>query len=284
MSADERRITRPRSSVLRDALLGSGGRSVRGRVLRLFQSSIFLILLLVLWFVIVRVFEPPAFLLPPPEAVWDSINSETLRWWHHSWITTQTVLGGYVIGSLLGIGLALVIAWSQLLSNLVLPTLIIFNNLPKVAVAPLFIIYFGYGIAPNIAITALIVFFPVVLNMLQGLLQTSPDLLEMARTLGAKRRTTFVRLRIPSSIPFLLVGLRIAAPFAVTGAVFGEFIASQAGLGNMIIQTQTNLNMHHAFAALFWLSLIGLALFVVVDWGGRYLFPWAEIGREENQP
>jgi NitT/TauT family transport system permease protein len=249
----------------------------------LFQSSIFLIVLLVLWFVVVRVLQPPAFLLPPPEAVWDSITSETLRWWHHSWITTQTVIGGYVIGSLLGIGLALVIAWSPLLSNLVLPTLIIFNNLPKVAVAPLFIIYFGYGIAPNIAITALIVFFPVVLNMLQGLLQTSPDLLEMARTLGAKRHTTFLRLRIPSSLPFLLVGLRIAAPFAVTGAVFGEFIASQAGLGNMIIQTQTNLNMHHAFAALFWLSLIGLALFIVVDWGGRFLFPWAEIGREENR-
>jgi NitT/TauT family transport system permease protein len=243
---------------------------------------VLLVLLLIVWFLVVRLLEPPRFLLPSPESVWGSMWNPDLRWMDHSWVTIQTVIGGYVVGALLGVALALLIAWSTALSNLVLPTLIIFNTLPKVAVAPLFIIYFGYGIAPNIAITALIVFFPVVLNMSQGLLQTSNDLLDLARSLGAKKRTVFVQLRIPNSIPYLMVGLRIAAPFAVTGAVFGEFVASQSGLGNMIISTQVNLNMHHAFAALIWLSIIGLALFLIVDWLGRYLFPWAEIGREES--
>lgn len=263
-------------------VLGYGGHALRSHLLRLFKSSFFLILLLILWFLAVRIFEPPAFLLPAPEAVWDSIWDPTLQWERHAWITGQTVIIGYILGSLVGIGLGLVIAWSRLLSALVMPTLIIFNSLPKVAVAPLFVIYFGFGILPNIAITALIVFFPIVLNMAQGLLETSPDLLDMAQTLGAKRRTIFVRLRIPNSIPFLLVGLRIAAPFAVTGAVLGEFIASQAGLGNMIISTQTNLSMNIAFAALFWLSVMGWILFVLVDAGGRYLFPWAEIRREQD--
>lgn len=255
-------------------------RAALGRIARVagdaLAASSLVVLLLIVWQVVVAVFHPASYLLPSPISVWNAIWNPDLHWWSQIWITLQEIVGGFVVAVVAGIVLGVLIAWSQLLSRTLLPFIVFFNTLPKVAIAPLFIIYLGFGIYPNIVIAAVIAFFPIVINTSVGLLQTSDELIDLARSLDAPKWKIFLLLRLPNSIPYVLTGLKVSATFSVTGAVFGEFIASQGGLGNLIISTQTNLHMDTAFAALFWLAVLGMALYWLVALGGRVLFPWAE--------
>jgi len=156
------------------------------------------------------------------------------------------------------------------------PFLVFVNTLPKVAVAPLFLLWLGYGLVPNMLIAALIGFFPVVINTAVGLTQVDDDLLDLGRAFGAPRWKVFVKIRLPNALPYVLSALKITATAAVVGAVVGEFVASQSGLGNVIVNAQTNLNTPVAFAALVWISVVGLALYGAVSLTARWLAPWAE--------
>lgn len=244
-------------------------------VRRAIEASALIVLLIVLWQVVVAVFDPPAFLLPAPADVWTAIWNENLRWPTHVWITLQESVGGFVMAVALGLALGIMIAWSQLLSRTVLPFLVVFNTLPKVAIAPLFIIYLGFGVFPNMVTAATIAFFPMVINTSIGLMQIDEDLIDLARSLNAPKWKVFLRLRLPNATPYVLSALKVSTTMAVTGAMVGEFVASQGGLGNLLIATQVTLQMDIAFASLFWLVVIGLVLYYVVDFAGRLVFPWA---------
>lgn len=244
-------------------------------VRRAIEASALIVLLIIIWQVVVAVFNPPAFLLPAPADVWTAIWNENLRWPTHVWITLQESVGGFVMAVVLGLALGIMIAWSQLLSRTVLPFLVVFNTLPKVAIAPLFIIYLGFGVFPNMVTAATIAFFPMVINTSIGLMQIDEDLIDLARSLNAPKWKVFLRLRLPNATPYVLSALKVSTTMAVTGAMVGEFVASQGGLGNLLIATQVTLQMDIAFASLFWLVVIGLVLYYVVDLGGRLLFPWA---------
>lgn len=241
----------------------------------LLEASSLIILLVVIWQVVVSLFNPPAFLLPAPADVWSSIWNGDLRWQTNIWITVQESVGGFALAVVIGLALGILIAWSALLSRTVLPFLVVFNTLPKVAIAPLFIIYLGFGIFPNMITAATIAFFPMVINTSIGLMQTDDDLIDLSRSLNAPKWKIFLRLRLPNATPYILSALKVSTTMAVTGAMVGEFVASQGGLGNLLIATQVTLQMDIAFASLFWLVVIGLALYYVVDFGGRLLFPWA---------
>lgn len=244
-------------------------------VRRAIEASALIVLLIVLWQVVVAVFDPPAFLLPAPADVWTAIWNGNLRWPTHVWITLQESVGGFVMAVVLGLALGIMIAWSQLLSRTVLPFLVVFNTLPKVAIAPLFIIYLGFGVFPNMVTAATIAFFPMVINTSIGLMQIDEDLIDLARSLNAPKWKVFLRLRLPNATPYVLSALKVSTTMAVTGAMVGEFVASQGGLGNLLIATQVTLQMDIAFASLFWLVVIGLVLYYVVDFAGRLVFPWA---------
>jgi len=244
-------------------------------VRRAIEASALIVLLIVLWQVVVAVFDPPAFLLPAPADVWTAIWNGNLRWPTHVWITLQESVGGFVMAVVLGLALGIMIAWSQLLSRTVLPFLVVFNTLPKVAIAPLFIIYLGFGVFPNMVTAATIAFFPMVINTSIGLMQIDEDLIDLARSLNAPKWKVFLRLRLPNATPSVLSALKVSTTMAVTGAMVGEFVASQGGLGNLLIATQVTLQMDIAFASLFWLVVIGLVLYYVVDFAGRLVFPWA---------
>jgi len=232
--------------------------------------------LLLAWQVAGPLFGIRAYLLPAPVAVLRAALDFSIPWYAHVWITTLEILGGFVVAGAVGVLLGMAVAWSPAIARALVPFLVFVNTLPKVAVAPLFLLWLGYGLVPNMLIAALIGFFPVVINTAVGLTQIDEDLLDLGRVFGAPRWKVFLKIRLPNALPYVLSALKITATAAVVGAIVGEFVASQSGLGTVIVNAQTNLNTPVAFAALAWISVIGLALYGVVSLAARWFVPWAE--------
>lgn len=229
-----------------------------------------------LWQLAVTVFDVREYLLPSPLAVWRAMLSQEIPWLSHSWITAVEILGAFVIAGVAGVALGMAIAWSPGISRALTPFLVFVNTLPKVAIAPLFLMWLGYGILPNMLIGALIGFFPVVINTAVGLTQIDQDLVDLGRVFSAPKWKVFLKIRIPNAYPYILSALKVTATSAVVGAVVGEFVASQKGLGYVIITTQSSMNTPAAFAALVWISVLGLLLYGLVALLSRLLAPWAE--------
>jgi NitT/TauT family transport system permease protein len=229
-----------------------------------------------LWQLAVTVFDVREYLLPSPLAVWRAMLSQEIPWLSHSWITAVEIVGAFVIAGVAGVALGMAIAWSPGISRALTPFLVFVNTLPKVAIAPLFLMWLGYGILPNMLIGALIGFFPVVINTAVGLTQIDQDLVDLGRVFSAPKWKVFLKIRIPNAYPYILSALKVTATSAVVGAVVGEFVASQKGLGYVIITTQSSMNTPAAFAALVWISVLGLLLYGLVALLSRLLAPWAE--------
>jgi NitT/TauT family transport system permease protein len=234
--------------------------------------------LLLAWQLAWPVFGIREYVLPGPVSVVRAALSRTIPWPTHLTITTLEILGGFALAGLAGVLLGVAVAWSPVAARALMPFLVFVNTLPKVAVAPLFLLWLGYGIVPNILIAALIGFFPVVINTAVGLTQVDEELLDLGRVFGAPTWKVFLKIRLPNALPYVLSALKITATAAVVGAVVGEFVASQAGLGMVIVNAQTNLNTPVAFAALVWISVVGLVLYGLVGLVARWWAPWAETG------
>jgi NitT/TauT family transport system permease protein len=231
---------------------------------------------IVLWVVIKAAFPVPDYILPRPIDVLRLTFSPEIPWFQHIWITVWEIVLGFVISAVVGVGLGMLIAWSHLISRTLLPFLVFLNTLPKVAVAPLILLWFGYGLIPNALIAASIGFFPVVINSAIGLNGTPGDMLDLGRIFGAPKWKVFLTLRFPLALPFIMSALRIAASTCVVGVIVGEFVASQKGLGSVIVNSQTTLNTPVAFAAIVWISVLGLAVYGAVHLLERWVTPWAE--------
>jgi NitT/TauT family transport system permease protein len=255
-------------------------KAVHWLVERLPALSLFVVLL-VAWQLAVSIGGVREYLLPSPMSVFAALTGNEIPWGRHVWVTALEILGAFTIAAIAGVLLGTMIAWSPLISRALMPFLIFLNTLPKVAVAPLFLIWMGYGILPNMLIGALVGFFPVVINTAVGLTQIDRDLLDLGRVFSAPKWKVFVKIRIPNAYPFILSALKITATSAVVGAIVGEFVASQRGLGYVIIATQSSMNTAVAFAALFWISLMGFLLFGIVAMLTRVLTPWAN--NHDNQ-
>jgi len=155
-----------------------------------------------------------------------------------------------------------------------MPVLVLFNTLPKIALAPLFVIWLGYGIWPNIVIGTTIAFFPMVVNTAVGLATADPEMLELVRSLKASRWQVFTKIRFPNAVPYIFTGLKLAATMSVIGAIVGEFVASERGLGALIITGGVTLETPSIFASLILISVLGLALYGVVVAAERVVAPW----------
>ncbi|TMQ23516.1 MAG: ABC transporter permease [Candidatus Rokuibacteriota bacterium] len=250
----------------------------RRALVRLLPSAALFGALLVAWQLAGPAFGIREYLLPAPTSVVRAMLNVSIPWPTHIWITTLEIVGGFAVAAGAGVALGIAIAWSPVAARALVPFLVFVNTLPKVAVAPLFLLWLGYGVVPNILIAALIGFFPVVINTAVGLTQVDEELLDLGRVFGAPTWKVFVKIRLPNALPYVLSALKITATAAVVGAVVGEFVASQAGLGMVIVNAQTNLNTPVAFAALVWISIVGLTLYGVVVLAARRWAPWAEAG------
>lgn len=234
------------------------------------------IALFALWQLTVEFSGIREYLLPHPLAVWHSLWHGEVSWSEHIWTTTWEIIGAFLMAAVVGVALGVAIAWSTVLANALVPFLVFVNTLPKVAIAPLFLIWLGYGVFPNMLMGALIGFFPVVINTAVGLSQVEEDMLDLGRVFSAPKWKIFAKIRIPNALPYILSALKITATAAVVGAIVGEFVASQKGLGYVIVTTQSSMNTSVAFAALIWISVVGLLLYGAVVLLARLWAPWAE--------
>jgi len=232
--------------------------------------------LLGLWQVASTSFGIREYILPSPASVARALVSGEIPWPTHAWTTALEIVGAFLLAGAAGVILGVSIAWSPMLANALVPFLVFVNTLPKVAVAPLFLLWLGYGMFPNMLIGALIGFFPVVINTAVGLTQVDPEMLDLGRVFNAPKWKVFAKIRVPNAYPYILSALRVTATAAVVGVIVGEFIASQRGLGYVIITTQGSMNTPVAFAALAWISVVGLAVYGAVVLAARWIAPWAE--------
>lgn len=231
---------------------------------------------ILLWQFAVTVLGIREYLLPSPASVVEAMFNSEIDWVGHIWVTALAIFGAFVIAAAGGVLLGTMIAWSNTISRALMPFLVFVNTLPKVAVAPLFLLWLGYGILPNMLIGALIGFFPVVINTAVGLTQIDTDMLDLGRVFNAPKWKVFAKIRIPNAYPYILSALKVTATAAVVGAIVGEFVASQRGLGYVIITSQSSMNTPLAFGALVWISILGLLLFGAVGILSRVVAPWAE--------
>jgi NitT/TauT family transport system permease protein len=216
------------------------------------------------------------YLLPAPMRVIQAMLGDEIPWPRHVGVTALEIGGAFVVAGAVGVALGIAVAWTPLLSRALVPFLVFVNTLPKVAVAPLFLLWLGYGVVPNMLIGALIGFFPVVINTAVGLSQVDEELLDLGRVFNAPKWKVFTTIRIPNAYPYILSALKVTATAAVVGAIVGEFVASQQGLGYVIITTQGSMNTPVALAALVWISLVGLAVYGLVVLAARRIAPWAD--------
>lgn len=215
----------------------------------------------------------PRFILPSPEDTIATLWNPRYDWGRHIAATTAEVFGGFALAATVGVLLAVVFNWSSLVSRAAMPLLVTLNMIPKVAMAPLFIVWLSYGIGPNILITFTICFFPIVINTARGLREVEPDLIDLVRIMRASPLQIFRKIQMPSALPFIFSGMRVASVLAVAGSIVGEFIASDRGLGYLMMTVQTTLDTPAMFMALGLVTMIGVVLYAAVVLVERALVP-----------
>ena len=238
-------------------------------------SILVILALLVLWQVVVSVLGIKEYILPTPLAALKALGKSNYQWTANFLATLYAVLGAFALSAVLGVLLAIVVVWNDLLMRTVMPVLILFNTLPKIALAPLFVVWLGYGIWPNIVIGTTIAFFPMVVNTAVGLASAEPEMLDLVRTLKAGRWQVLKKIRIPNAIPYIFVGLKLNATMSVIGALVGEFVASERGLGSLIITSGVTMETAPIFASLTLISVLGLVLYGLVVAVEQIVAPWA---------
>lgn len=230
---------------------------------------------LVVWEAVIRLFNVPTFVLPAPTAIVASLIANWRALAFAAQATALEILFGFVLSAVVGIAVALVIVRFERFGRALYPLIVLFQNVPKVALAPIFILWFGYDLSPKILLIVVIAFFPVAIDMLAGLQSVEPSFVSLMRSVGAGKGKILLRVRIPHSLPHLMAGLKVAITLSVIGAIVGEFAGANQGLGYMIQFASTQLDTPLIFAALIVVSVLGLVFYYVVEYGERVLVPWA---------
>lgn len=250
------------------------------RFLRPVPTLVVVALLAALWEAASHWFGVPDYVFPSLDSVFATMANQwpgTLA--TATWVTTEEVLLGFALSIVAAVGLAAIMHTSRVLRNACYPLLIGSQAVPIVVIAPVLTIIFGFTITPKLVVVALVCFFPVVVNAIDGLASADPELLRVMRTLDGGRWAAFRRVEAPTALPSLFTGLRVAATYAPIGAVFGEFAGSQNGLGYLMLQATPQLETSLVFAAIFILTAEAIVLFVAVTMLERICCPWAREGR-----
>lgn len=234
--------------------------------------------LLVIWELSVRLFKVKEYILPSPlvslQHLFFAQPDANYNWIVHIRITLLELAISFSVTAVLGIAIAIGLSWSSLFRKIIMPAFVFLNSLPIIAIAPLLVLWFGYGLKTNILIAFLVSFFPIVINTTVGLAEIDDDLLDLVKYLHGTKLQIFLKLRIPNSLPYIFTGLKISSTMSVVGAIVGEFIASDKGLGYIIINSQYTMDSPPIFAGLMLVSLFGVALFGLVSAAERVCMPW----------
>ena len=234
--------------------------------------------ILLVWEAYTRIFGISRIVLPSPSEILLASIARYDLLFHETWPTFLESVYGFGLAVAIGIPLAVCVASSRILNLTLYPVLVATQSVPKVAIAPIILVWFGLGIELKLAIAFLVAFFPMVVDTATGLQLTPPGLLELARALRASPYQVFAKVQFPAALPFVFSGAKVAVTLAVIGAVIGEFVGSVSGLGNLLLTANSQLDSALAWAALVWLSLLGILLFAAVALAERLLMPWAATG------
>ncbi|MEA2526547.1 MAG: putative hydroxymethylpyrimidine transport system permease protein [Thermomicrobiales bacterium] len=249
--------------------VGQGGRAVD-----ILAPLLLLALALGAWEVWVRIDRTPRWFLPSPSAIARVLARDRILLIDNAWVTLREVLIGFALAVVAGVAIAIVIDASRIVSRALYPIVIASQAVPIVALAPLLLIWFGHGLLPKVIVTALIAFFPIAVNTVDGLRAADRETLDLLRTLGADRWSRFRLVKLPGALPYLFSGARIGIAVAVIGAVFGELVGAEAGLGHLMALSSANLRTDRVFASVVVLSIMAVGLFALVGLAERVALPW----------
>ena len=232
------------------------------------------VFVLLAWEFGVKFGNVPRYLLPPPSVIAYTFVAD----WHVIYLniapTLISILGGFALSVLIGVPLAVLIVFSHVAERLLYPPMVASQAIPKVAIAPLFIVWMGYGIMPKVWIAFLIAFFPIVIDTVIGLRSVPPEMLQLGRSMGGGTLRVFLKLRLPTALPNLFGGMKVAIAVAVVGAITGEFVGSQSGLGFLLTSASGQMDTALVFAVLVTISVIAMLLFAIIEALERLAIPW----------
>jgi len=229
---------------------------------------------LLAWEVATRAFRIPRFIMPAPSAILGEGWEWRYRFIGHTWVTLYETLGGFALSMAVGVPLAVLIVYSPALRAAIYPLVILAQSVPKIAIAPVLLLVLGYGEVPKMVVAFLVAFFPVVVDTATGLAATPPELLDLSRSYRASAFKTFMKVRLPMALPFIFAGAKVAITLSVIGAVVGEFVGSDKGLGYVILSSTSYWKTEVAFSAMILLSLMAIVLFAAVSLVERVVCPW----------
>ncbi len=249
-------------------------RERRAKFTSIVYPFVALVAALLAWEVGARVLKIPAYILPPPSKIMTVMLDNMPLLMRHGWVSTTEIVLGFLLSVVVGIPLALATFLWPVFARSVYPLLVSSQAVPKMAVAPLFIVWFGFGLMPKVLIAFLIAFFPIVINTVVGLAGIEPEKIHLARSMGMGNAATFFKIRLPNALPSIFGGLKIAITLAVVGAVVGEFVGGDAGLGYLLMSANGSMDTPLLFAGLVGLTLIGIVLFLLIEVAERLAIPW----------
>jgi NitT/TauT family transport system permease protein len=233
-----------------------------------------LLAVLLAWEIATRAFRIPRFIMPAPSAILGEGWEWRYRFIGHTWVTLYETLGGFALSMVVGVPLAVLIVYSPVLRAAIYPLVILAQSVPKIAIAPVLLLVLGYGEVPKMVVAFLVAFFPVVVDTATGLAATPPELLDLSRSYRASAFNTFMKVRLPMALPFIFAGAKVAITLSVIGAVVGEFVGSDKGLGYVILSSTSYWKTEVAFSAMILLSLMAIVLFAAVSLVERFVCPW----------
>jgi len=216
------------------------------------------------WYLFVKIGDVPRFVMPSPQDTLRALFEPSYSWWFNIGVTASEIFGGYFLALAVGVALALVFTWSRTLEAVFMPLLVSLNMVPKVALGPLIIVWFKYGVFPNTIMAFSICVFPILLTTARGLREIEPELLDLVRALRGSRWQVFTKIQLPGALPYIFAGMKVAAILAVAGAIVGEFLGSDKGLGYLMLQVQVTLDTPAMFMAVLLITLIGVLLYALV--------------------
>jgi NitT/TauT family transport system permease protein len=243
---------------------------------------LYTIALFLIWEIGVRISGLPHTILPTPSRVFEAIVQYWSPIWKNSLQTLYTTVLGFIIAVIAGLGLGLFIGWSKTIYAGLYPIMIGFNAIPKVALVPILVIWFGIGTVPAVLTAFLISFFPIVVNVATGLATIEPETEDVLRALGAKKLDIMLKVGIPRSMPYFFGSLKVAITLAFVGSVVSETVASNNGLGNMMASAQSNFNVPLVFAGLLMLAVEGIVMYALMAWLEKRMTGWAHRSTMSN--
>ena len=235
-----------------------------------------------IWQAVVVANDIPHWKLPSPAGIGQELWVARSLLLEHTWVTLEEVLVGFAIALGAGLTLAALISLSKTLEQVIYPSVVVSQTIPIIVIAPLLLIWVGYGLQHKVIVVALISFFPIVVNTVDGLKSADPDMINLLRTLGAKRWQVFLKAQVPTSLPYVFSGVKIGITVAVIGAVIGEWVGSSEGLGYLTFRSSSQFLTERVYAATFLLSLMGIGLFLIAGLLERVLLPWHHNQRRQQ--